>query len=266
MKKIKTISAIGLAVILMAIVTAVSACARTQDPVSFAADYLEGMFWADTHPKEAVAVTSAALSRDDSNNVSALLNSSEGAQKYTRALNFLNLVGATVKTSLEAVNPGNANSHKMIVMNVDKPIQYSTDAGTSGVKNWLKYNIFSIPLFSKNSITFDPILAYKTTDNKLVVLAYMKNFSNRNVEISGIPEVQLILDEQQIAAGQTSGFGDPIKLSYYQKKVNSGVYDGMPNAIFIVITFEPGTYDPNVDITSLDNLSCNYSLDYTYLN
>ena len=40
----------------------------------------------------------------------------------------------------------------------------------------------------------------------------------------------------------------------------------MPVAIFVVMTFEPGTYDPNVDITSLDNLSCNYSFDYTYLN
>ena len=264
MKKIKTISAIGLAVILMAIVTAVSACARTQDPVSFAVDYAEGILWVYSHPREAVNVSSAVLSRDNDNNISELIKSSEGAQKYVRYVNFFNLAGISMKTGWETVNPNNVNSTKMIVMKVEKPLQYPTD---SGVKSGLEYNVFGIPLFSKNTITFDPLLAYKTKDHQLVVLALMKNYSNHNVEISGMPEVQLHLDDgQQIAAGQTSGFGAPIKLSYYQKKASTGVYNGMPNAIFVVMTFEPGTYDPNVDITSLDNLSCNYSLDYTYLN
>lgn len=218
MKKIKKISVIGLAVILMAIVTAVSACARTQDPVSFATDYLEGMFWTASHPKEAGVILSTMLSRDDNPRASEVIESSEGAQKFVNAANFANSVAAVAKTGLISVNPQNANPDKVITLDIKQPMQYTATLENGKREKKLEYNLFSYPLFYKNKITFDPFLAYKTSDNQLVILAVIKNYSNQNVEISNIPEIHLSADGKQIAAGQTTGFKAPVKLSYYQKK------------------------------------------------
>lgn len=218
MRKIKTISAIGLAVILMAIVTSVSACAKTQDPASFAVNYAEGILWAYLHPREAVNISSAMLSRDNDPRTLAVVENSEGAQKCVNAVNLVNSIAEVAKTGLESGNPQNANPEKALILDIKQPIQYAATSENGKKEKKLEYNLFSYPLFYKNKITFDPSLAFKTSNNQLVVLAVMKNYSNQNVEISNIPEIQLSADGKQIAAGQTTGFKAPVRLSYYQKK------------------------------------------------
>lgn len=265
MKKIKWIGAVCLAIVLAAIVTSVSVSARALDPASFASDYVKSYRFLFTHPQEYVDTVKMMVERTQSDELSNYIANSEDAQAFLRVAN-LPLTGARLNKALKTtVNPLNSEKNRILQLNISN----STSPGAPKVDHGLwnhDFTLLNAPFFSKNTISIDPKFVYKTANDELVVWGVMMNYSNQNVEVMGVPEISLQTGDKVLASGTSSDFDSPMKFSYYQDKVNTGVYDGLPTQCFIKITFEPGTYDDTIDISNLDNLDCQYALNYRVID
>lgn len=266
MKRIKLAGLLCLAVITMISLSVVSANAQSMTPLTFATDYVTSVKYIVTHPDEAVKITKAYVNREQSNEVKEIIENSQGAQTYVRLINISTTVGRMGKTAIATVNPANSEQNRILSMKIDSPANYLISNYSSG--NFSpQISLQSAPQFYKNPINFDPMILFKNKNQELVVLGILQNYSGRDIEVRGLPEIQLSESGKIIAIGSLSNLEEPMKMSYYREnQINAGVYDGLPDQCFIILIFEPGTYDDTVDISSLDSLECNYSLDYSYLD
>lgn len=261
MEKVKKVVALCLALLLTAAITAVSASAKSLDPVSVASDLAKGERFTFTHPKEAVQI---GLSIAYSEPVDDALVNSDDARAFLRIGNIPVTGGVIVKLMITTLNPANSERNRVLSSKIENPASFSSSPKTDDTFN-SQFTLLSAQKFNHNDVDINPLFAYKTKNNELVVWGELQNYSGKNVEVYGIPEIRLLTDDKVLAGGAAPEFETPMKFSYRQKQVNTGVYNGLPTQCFIKLTFEPGTYDDTVDITSLDNLDCQYSLNYGYL-
>lgn len=267
MKRVKLIGILCLACLAMASITAVSATAQSFDPLTLVSSYVSAYRFVFTHPKESWEIISTSDVREANPELEELINTNPDAQATVRVFNIPNTVAAIGKAGIATLNPQNMERNQIISVKVNSlPGEREEPVSEAQKRHGIEISMLTTPLFYSNPINIDPMFIMKTPQDDLVVLGVVKNFSGKNVVINAIPGIELVANNKILANGTTSGFEAPMKLSYYQQKVNSGVYDGLPTQCFIVIVFAPGTYDDTVDISSLNNLECNYSLDYSYLN
>lgn len=266
MKCVKPIGILCLAMMLVAGITAISANAQSLDPRDLMSSYVSAYRFVFTHPKESWEIISASDVREPNQELEELINTNPDAQATVRVFNIPNTVAAIGKAGIATLNPKNTERNRMISIKVNPSSINKLPASETQGRHGLEISMLTTPLFYHNAVNIDPMFIYKTPQDDLVILGVVKNFSGKNVAINSIPSIELVTNNKVLASGAPSGLDAPMKLSYYQQKVNSGVYDGLPTQCFIVMVFEPGTYDDTVDISSLNNLECNYSLDYSYLN
>lgn len=263
MKKAKQLCVLFLTIILLGALTAIPVGAQSLGSGSFILDYATAYKYMLTHPKEAIKIIDAmVVEREQTNEIT--LDDSPEAQTYMRLLNIPLTIGVAEKTALVTVNPSNTERNRIISIKVSNPVNFPTTEKTD--KN-SQICVLSAPTFNYNAISIDPKIVYVNRNHEMVVAGTLMNYSDRDIDLRGIPDIQLNENGKIVANGNTANFEEPMKMSHSRKKqVNTGVHDGLPSMCFIIIVFEPGTYDDTVDISSLNNLECNYSLDYSYLN
>lgn len=260
MKKIRKPLIVCLALFVMVIITSVAAGAASLDPVSLAKDFVHSDRYIVTHPREAVELVGAFAERDQPVNIDT---NDEDLQAFFRVMNIPNTGGAVSKGITTTLEPTNTERGRILSLNFKSPANYISKAKQPFR---IEGSFLNSPFFSKSTVTIDPHLVYKDRKNNLVVWAQLTNYSGQNIEISGIPEIQLLTGDKVLASGTSPDFDVPMKFSYYQKKINNGVYNGLPDQCFIKMTFEPGTYDDTIDISNLDNLDCQYVLNYRVID
>lgn len=257
MRKVKSVVSLLLVVFVMSVLTSVSVQAGV---LSNAIEVELGMTYLISHPKEAVEIVNASIIRTPTDEVMELLENSEEARTFQKTLNFPYTVSGVLKTGWITLNPQNTEAGQIVSVTFDSPVQYPKAENTR-----LDYNVFSIPYFQKNELEVDPLLAYKSSNNELVVWADLCDYSGQNIEVDGVYEVVLIADGEVFAKGSTPKMERPIQLSAHQEQLSTGVYNGLPNHAFMKMTFEPGTYDDTVVLSEIKDLESNYSLDYSYI-
>lgn len=264
MKKFKhSFFAVCFAICLMTGLMAVTANAKSLDPIAYASDYFYGMKWGITHFDDSIKIAAAIAKRDDSGIKDILDDKSEGQQTFLYALNPVATLAQIESTLDVTVSP--LNNEKFQIRNVKVQNTGEELKGSSSPQKTSKfqYAFLAVPYFSHNQIVFDPILAYKTRNNELVVWCILKNYTGQEIELRRISPIEYYDNGKKIAGGTAAGFEKPFRMSYYEPKVTSGTIDGLPDQCFVKITFEPGTYDENVDITNLDYLESSYFMDYS---
>lgn len=260
MRKVKSGLGLCLALLLAVLISTVSVSAQSLDPVSLTGDLLKSDQYLFTHPKEVVQILDSMI---EGTPLDETITDSEDAQTFLRVVNLPDRASIITKALFVTTNPTNSEKNRIISIDVTGPENFPTSSnGGSSVQ---QFTLLSSTYFNKNTINIDPVFAYKTQSNELVVWGVITNYSGKNVELSGIPEIRLMAGDKVLAGGNAQDFDSPLKLSYYQAKVNTGVYNGLPDQCLFKITFEPGTYDGSIDLTDLNNLDCQYSLNYGYL-
>lgn len=265
MKKSKRLCALCLALIMVSVSTAVSVSAQSFNLTTLVSEYVTAYQYLFSNPKEAVNIIKALASeRDQSTDITQ--DNSKEAQTFVRVLNIPATIGITGKVAIATVNPANSEQNRVLLAKINSPTCYPITNQNKANSN-SQINVLAAPMFNSTSISINPELVFISRNNELVVIGTVQNYTGRNIEIRGIPYLELKEQEKTIASGNAADFEETMKMSYYRsKQVNSGVYDGLPDQCFIIMVFAPGTYDDTVDISSLDSLECNYSLDYSYLD
>ncbi len=99
------------------------------------------------------------------------------------------------------------------------------------------------------------------------------NQTGHKIQLNGIDDIVMVQDNETIASGESQPFDTPMIYSKRSERkegqriyINKGVQDGYPNASFLKVTFEPGTYKDGLDITELDNVVVMYAPNYDILD
>lgn len=266
MRRIRNLWPLCLAIFLTVALTTVSASAKSLNPVSLVSDYAQTYHYLFTHPRETAEIVKALEGRNEDENVTKIIESSKEAQALLRVANFPVTGGKFEKAIDITLDPRNTEQGRILELTA-RPTK--DDTHFPKVNQYFdnpQIAFLNTPYFYKNPINIDPKIAYKTKNNKLVVWGIMINYSGKNVAVDGIPELQLLSNNKVLASGTFSDFESPMKLSNYQEKINTGIYNGLPTQCFVKMTFEPGTYDASVNLSDLGSLDCNYALNYRIIS
>lgn len=261
MRKTKPVIAIFLAVIfylsfMAACVSAKSIEERTSDVQHF----VKQEAFTLTHPKEVTEIE-RSLIEGRTDVLNQYIPDPEDQEYYLRTENLSTAVSHILKTAYTTVNP--QNSERYIVPTARIGGSETPRSQNSPVQ---KFTFLTMPNNSGNSITIDLYLVYQTRNGELTFLGILRNQSGDKISVNGISQIEIAADGKELANGTPASFESPMKMAPYQAQLNTGVYDGLPVMCFVKIVFEPGTYNPSIDVSNLDNIDCRYSLDYTIIS
>lgn len=242
-------------------------------PVSAAklsvADIVKADLYAYTHPVEIFQLgrTIKSNSVDEIYNV---IEDPEIAQTAVTLLNYAYVPGSIIKGTMVTTNPQNSESNTIIKLRLpsQENDNQSTNSSQLSLPQLNSFSIIASPsnFGQKNTISLEPLIAYKNNADDLVVLGFFENNGDTNIELRGISYIELSSDGNPIASGEPVNIGTPMKFSTNPEGINLGVYDGLPNMCFVKITFEPGAYDETLDVSQLDHVGMTYSLDYSNIS
>ena len=137
------------------------------------------------------------------------------------------------------------------------------------------------PLFFKKNylvsdLELDSLLLYRSPNGMLYVLATLENATGETVKLRAVDEIMLKDEDRQavIARGRSAEFPEPVILSanpfpYFEGDRPTtfhgyyGTQEGHPYLCFLLFVLPPGTYDPELDCSSVFHLDCAYVLDYS---
>lgn len=218
MKKIRNLWPLWLAIFLTVSLTAVSASAKSLNPVSLASDYVQAYHYLFAHPRESAELFKAIEGRNEDENVTKLVESSKEAQAFLRVANIPITGGKFEKAVDITLDPRNTEQGRILELTARSANDNTHLPMPDQQFDNPQIALLNTPYFYKNLINIDPKIAYKTKDHELVVWGILINYSGKNVAIDGIPELQLLSNNKVLASGTFSDFESPMKLSYYQEK------------------------------------------------
>ncbi len=265
MKNAKYIGVISLAVVI-AIMLAISANAKNISLQTMLDDKPEEISVAKfmaVHPKE-FAELILDLDRGETSNLSQYFNNPDDLEYFLRMNKIDSTIGALIKTGL--VTNDVRNSERFVVPKAQvksNGVQSMESAASEYWRPGLPYSFLTVNFYTGNKISLDTFLMYKNAKNDLVVWGIIRDDSDTKIELRGISDIELKYNGKTFAAGSPTKFKTPIKLAPYPKEFNLGIYDSLPTECFVKLTFEPGTYDGDIDITNIDNISSAYEMDYS---
>lgn len=265
--KYKKLFSIVLAIILAVSFFSVHASASTfesQSVPSKVATYLRVESYFYTHPKEIIDIM-LELDGGKYDALNRAFPNEEDRELFLKLATLPSTVGDITKTATITADPKNTERYiipSVTIGNSSGAINPSSDE-KSGFRP--SFTFLAIPNYNENKISLDTFGAYKDTENNLVVLGIIRNGSGKKLELKGISYIELSSNGKVLAKGTPSAFESPMQFSPYKAEFNTGVNDGLPTKCFIKLTFKPGTYDDTIDISTIDNLTSSYTLDYYFL-
>lgn len=266
MKKRKWIVGLVLGILMTVIVTAIPASAKNL--VSTISDLAKFEAYYITRPQELIEVASTTQS-GNLNEISNIVKDPEMAEITTKALYFATFPSNLIKTSVVTASPENTERFIVPTVQIQNPSAVFSQPSSkfSGGSFQDNFVILSNPTDSglSNQVVIQPLFAYKNQNDELVLIGNMENYTTNLVIVDGVSYIGLTNKGKSIGSGNASKmFETPMKLSTKPPTgINKGVYNGLPNICYIVITFEPGTYDETIKVSDLDDLEMLYSLNYT---
>lgn len=265
MRKTKTMVAFCLAIIMAFSLTAVPVSAKGTDASALSRDlrtYVKLDEYIFTHLPEDVEIVRDIVEGNTSS-LDKYITDPEERELFLRVLNLPMTEADVIKTTAIMVNPKNSEQNRTLTMNV----AHSDKKWESVSKNGkvLAISLLSSGRSSEKKMDLYPFLAYQNTNNELVVLATVTNNTDSKVQLTGIPYIELLSGGKAFASGNAESFDTPMTFAPRSRKGGTGIYDGLPDRCFLRITFAPGTYDNNIDISNLDNVNSVYAMDYTVL-
>lgn len=269
MKKNKWLCSIGMAVLLTAILTAVSANARSIDWKTIPENVVQFVrvgAYLDTHPQIA-ANTIEGLTTGHPEVAEQYFTDPEQRDYVNRIAQLTVNIGDVGKTAAITVNPQNSERNQVPTIRITgKTYPVSPKRSNASRLTEPTYTLLTINVNNGNKIPMDTFLAYKDKDDNLVVWGILANDNSNKIQVSGLSSIQLTTKDKVLAEGTPTQFETPMILSPRRVgETSSGVKNGYPDRCFIKLVFEPGTYDNNIDISELDNLNSTYTLDYTVI-
>lgn len=262
MKKARRISILCLTLILMIIATALPASAKGINPQQLQSDLVtfpRTEVWVITHIKEDVEIVQGAMDGDYTA-LEKYLTDPKEQEIFLRSTNYSFTLADVIKTTFITINPQNTERGEKLAFQVKGQSFPVKTSGSTGLP--LNFTFLSTGRNAEKEIDVYPFLAYRDRNGNLVVLSTLTNNMGKKITITGIPHIELNSQGKIIAEGDSQSFDKPITLATRINEVNTGVESGFPTKCFLKMTFEPGTYDPSIDISVLDNLSCAFALDY----
>lgn len=262
MRKTKIIINTLLAILVVAVLSAVSVSAKNisvQNLPSDTKNFIKMETYLSTHPKEAYSLTQE-LTKGNTEAVKQYFSDPDVQELTLRVSNLSGTLSDILKTAYITQSPNNSEKNiipEIRITNSDQA-QLIKNAQSSAPE----FTFLNISNNLTNAFNVDPFLAYKNNKNELIVWGVLRNNTKKNAVVNAIPHIELFANGKLLASGNATPFETPMKMSPYQVKVNTGIYDGLPDKCFIKMVFEPGAYDGTADISNLDNLSCSYTLDY----
>lgn len=104
---------------------------------------------------------------------------------------------------------------------------------------------------NSEDVGLKPILISYENDGSLRAWVIVLNKTNHNIAVKGIDDVQLLDDQGNVfAGGQNIQFNKPLTV------------EGNETPWFVILEFQPGTYNPNVDLKGMKSPSIQYHLKY----
>lgn len=263
MRKARTFRPLLLAVLLSCVI-AIPACAKGINVQSLPSDienYIKIQTFVATHPQAGKEID-LQLNEGNTEALEKYIPDPEEQEFYLKMSNGTTTIADVLKTALITTNP--QNEEKGVIPSVR--VEASNPAAISGNRSIMlskpEISVLSTHYYTGNKITLDIFGLYKNRNNELVVLGIIRNNSGKDIEISGFSSLELAINDRKFAGGEPTKFKTPLKYSPYKAEWSTGVYHGLPTASFVKIIFEPGTYDANIDVSNLDNVSTTYILDY----
>lgn len=251
-----------LLVIFLACVTAIPISAKELNVQSLPADiknYIKIQTFVATHPQEGKEID-LQLNEGNTEPLEKYIPDPEEQEFYLKMSNGTTTIADVLKTALITINP--QNEQQGIVPSIRIKGQEYRDKNNSKLLRKPELSILSTHYFTGNKITLDVFGIYKNRNDELVVLGIIRNNTGKDIEINGISSIELSVEGKLLASGIPTQFNSPLKYSPYKAEWNTGVYHGLPTASFVIIIFEPGTYNENMEISNLDNVNSVYSMDY----
>lgn len=266
MRKTKTIVAFCLAVIMAISLSAVPASAKSTDVSALSKDlrtYVKLDAYVFTHIKEDVEIVQG-VQEGNTEALDKYLTDPEERALFLRVMNLPMTAGDLIKTALITANPSNIERNRVLFLKVNPSDPGMFESNTQG-KALSTVGILTSGRSSQKKIDLYPSLFYINSSKELIVIATLTNNTENTVQLAGIPHIELLSDGKVFASGNAENFESPMILSPHVNQVQTGIQDGIPDKCFLRITFAPGTYDSNVDISNLDNINSVYAMDYQVL-
>lgn len=266
MRQLKKVGSFCLAILLTLTIFVVPASAKSLDAQSVAADaknFAKIEVWIYTHIGETVEIIEQLID-GSTEALDKYFPDPELNELFLRTYNIPKTTGALLKTTLILVNPSNTEKYVIPTVEFNVPQNvFPTNSGNRNSGNNRSFTLLANDIIAAPAaFSLTTFIAYKNSANELVVWGMLANDSGEAVEIFGIPSVVLSTNGKVFASGKANAFETSMKMAPHETQANTGVYDGLPTRCLVKLTFKPGTYDETVDISSLDNVSCSFALDY----
>lgn len=175
------------------------------------------------------------------------------------------------QTAAITASPRNRTRNFSIPPQIIPSIRVSSPADNSNSSLLSRLGAFSASriVFSSladpkaDAVILQPFLAYPDQNNDLVLWCIIRNQTAEDVVLRGVYSVQFNSGSKVVARSLQSDFSVPIHLSSRsgEERYQPGLQNGVPNTCFVKFTFEPGAYDPTVDLGDADQLngSCEWN-------